>query len=651
MRLRSLVLPALLAAPLLLPVSPAMGCIRFKKPGGAIPPGLREPKDPPTPPPTTTPTAPPTTTPSEPSKGPPPTTTPRPVDPPKPPVTTPDLGGGRQKVAEDFSTWETWWVLNRIEFFPHRYVKQIVSSEGPTPRGATPLAPNVVREKLWPTLLKLKDDKEVFVREASLITIGRVASDESLKAEARTILLAALKDPNHLVARAAALGLFYVADQASVWPMIAVAQDGKNESDVRSFTALTLTALNRQLAGSLLVKLVSADKDADFESVAAALMGLGFIPGPESARFLKSVYEDKKFREEHRAIALESFGRRGDFEEGWEILTKALDDKEISVRRSAAIALGVLDYRAPAEREIAQILAPYDAMDGATVPADVQAKVDELKKQVEDQKRKWNDPVRKMTKKLVTALQNDGDHFVCCMAAISLGRIAAAFDEPFAVKMIENDLKKERNTVREYEILALAIAKAPSAYETCSNAITGKNRQPTTRGAGMIGLGILGDPRANELLRTSLDNEDHPMLRGFAALALGMLGDEKSFGPVLSLLKTTNSPETMAECALAVALFGQKKGSDLLLKRLQDTTNGDVAAYTVYAMGLMKDRSKLDALVDIAKNHGNFFVQSAAVAAIGYVSSAEDYPMRHLMARGFNYQLNLNLLESYFYKL
>ena len=48
----------------------------------------------------------------------------------------------------------------------------------------------------------------------------------------------------------------------------------------------------------------------------------------------------------------------------------------------------------------------------------------------------------------------------------------------------------------------------------------------------------------------------------------------------------------------------------------------------------------LDALVEIATKHDNFFVQSAAVAAIGYVSSAEDYPRRHLMARGFDYMLN-----------
>ena len=71
----------------------------------------------------------------------------------------------------------------------------------------------------------------------------------------------------------------------------------------------------------------------------------------------------------------------------------------------------------------------------------------------------------------------------------------------------------------------------------------------------------------------------------------------------------------------------------------------------MYSLGLMKDRTKLDQLVEIAEKHDSFFVQSAATAAIGYVSSAEDYPRRHLMARGFNYLLNLQLLENFFYKL
>jgi HEAT repeat protein len=654
MRIRSWLLPALLATPLVLPVDGALACLRFKKPGGSVPPGLREPNDPPpAPPPTTTP---PSTTPSDP--GVPPPGTPSTPGGGAPPPTT---GGGRapttsgpdqaKKKANDDSTWETWWVLNRIEFFPHRYVQQVVTSEGPTAKGAKPLPPEVVRAKLWAPLMALKDDKQTFVREAALITIGRVASDESLRAEAREALLKALKDPNHLVARAAALGLFYVADENAMLPMVEVAKDPKAETDVRAFVTLTLTALKSPLVGPVLMELVTPDKKADFEFVASAVMALGYLPGPDVARTLKDIYENKRYRDELRAEAVESFGRRGSFEDGAEILIKAIDDRETQTRRSAAIALGVLDYRTDAEREIVALLEPFDTTTGAPLPKDVQDKLAKFQAEVPVQREAHDKTVRDIVKKLGYALQNDTDAFTCGMAAISLGRIAAQTENPLATKLVAADLKKERNSVREYEILALAIAKAPDAYDVCVEAIEGKGRQPTTRGAGMIGLGILQNAKASEFLRKVLEEEGHPTLRGFAALALGMLGDERSQAPILTMLKTTKSPETMADGALGLALLGKKSGGDVLVKNLTATENGDVAAYTVYALGLMKDRTKLDALVDIAKNHNNFFVQSAAIAAIGYVSSAEDYPRRHLMARGFNYMLGLNLLENYFYKL
>ncbi len=654
MRLRSWILPALLASPLLFPVDRVIACMRFKKPAGAVKNGLREPSDPPPPPvdaPPTTPTDPSPTTPTG------PTTPSGPSGPVTPSAPTPTTGGDggdageRKKQGDDSSTWETWWLMNRIEFFPHRYVNAVTTSEGPVQKGAKPLAAQVVREKLWKPLLALKDNKEAFVREASLITIGRVASDESLKQEAREILLNAINDKNKLVARAAALGLFYVADESCVFPMVKLAENAKTPTDVRAFLAMTLTAMKSDMAGPFLIRLVSADKDADFELVASAIMALGYIPGPESARFLKETYANHKFRAELRAEAVESFGRRGSFEDGEAVLRDAIDDREVDIRRSAAIALGILDYRTPSQRQIEELKAPFDLSTGQSLPADVQAKVAELAKATPAEAEKMQKPIRDIVKKLVHALENDNDSFTCSMCAISLGRIASQVEEGFAIRRLLADLKKERNVVREYEILALAIAKAPEAYAVAVDAIEGRNRQATTQGAGMIALGILGDARGTPILKKLIEENEHPVLRGLAALGAGMLGDEKVQSPIMTMLKSTKSPDAMSLGALGLALLGKKQGSDMLIKRLSETSNGDVASYNVYSLGLMKDRSKLDSLIDTAQNHGNFFVQSAAVAAIGYVSSAEDYPRRHLMARGFNYMLNLNLLENYFYKL
>ena len=655
MRLRSWLLPALLVTPFFLPLDRATACIRFKKPGGSVPPGLREPSDPPPPPVPTTP--PPATTPPSATPGNTPPTTPPPTNTPPPPITaappqvTSEAAPDKKKAASDDGTWETWWELNRIEFFPHRYVESVVSTEGVQEKGPKALDAAVVRAKLWPSLLTLKDDKQPFVQEAALITIGRIASDASLKSEAREILLKAIHDKNKLVARAAALGLYYVADDTSIMPMHQLATDKKASPDVRAFLALSLTAANSPFAGALLPKLVDTSKQAEFELVAASLMALGFVPGTESAKFLRDTFKDTKARPEYRAEAVESFGRRANFEEGHELLLEGLADRETEVRRSSAIGIGVLNYRTQAEMDIAAILAPYEKKIGVDVTKDDNAKIDALKALIPAQRDQKATHVREVVKRLTRAMQDDNDTFVNSMCAISLGRIASQTDSPNAVRMLLADLKKERNTVREFEILALAIAKAPEAFDVCMDALTAKNRGATTKCAAMIAMGILGNPKANDPIRRQIEDEPNPYIRGYAAIALGILGDGKSQDVILSMLKTTKAPESMAYGALGLALLGKRQGSDVLSKMLSNTTDGFVQSHVVYALGLMKDRKQLDSLLDTALHDKNYFVQAASLAGIGYICSAEEYPRRHLMAKGFNYMMNLDLIGTYFYKL
>src|SRR5262245_6354273 len=279
LRLLSSLLPLFVAAPLAWFVSTAEPCLRFKKPGGSVPPKLREPSDPkPAPTEPTDPKPAPPADPNAPPKAPPATTPP--ASAPPPPATTPPPTTGdapkRGKQADDDTTWETWWELNRIEFFPRRWVAPVVTSENGKQLSTPPhLGADVVEQKLFPVLRKLTDDKQVFVQEASLITMGRVAATEAQREEARQILLKKLGHKNHLIARAAALGLAYVADDSSIKPIWDIVQDQKAPEDVRAFLALTLTTLKNDMAEGIL-KNFALDRKTNFELAAAAYMALGY---------------------------------------------------------------------------------------------------------------------------------------------------------------------------------------------------------------------------------------------------------------------------------------------------------------------------------------------------------------------------------------
>lgn len=661
MRMLSWLLAGAIALPVFVFGTQAETCITFKKPGGSVPPGMREPSDP-TPPPASEEPSDPGTPPPAPTDTTPPAgsgpITPKDVPQPTNKPTTPgNEGPQRGKQAADDTTWETWWELNRIEFFPRRWVAQVISTEGPQPAGPQHVSAEVVENKLLPVLRKLVDDKQVFVQEAALITMGRVAATEAQRAEAREVLLKKVKHKNHLIARAAALGLFYVADETSIRPMYMVAKDDKAPEDVRAFLALTLTCLKSSMAGELLKDLASAE-GTHFELSSAALMALGYngvADDPSVPEFLLAQSKNKSLRAELRAEALESFGRIGDFKLAHEALRKGLTEKDENPRRSCTIALGVLDYRTEAERQIALIRAPYEAVIGVPLTPDDEAKIKGFESLIPAQRQEMAKDVREVVRALGEALSKDSDAFVNRMAAISLGRIAAQTGSLEAIKHLEAAFKKDQIGMREYALLSLAIAKAPSAYDAAVESLNGKNKPPTTRGAACVAFGLLGDPRADALLKSVIETDPHPYIRGYGAIGAGMVGTPSLAAPIQQMLRTTRSPISRAYGALGLALLGTAKGADDIVAILKSDEVRDafVASHMVYALGLTKDRraSTFDTLIAKAQDDSDMYVQAATVAAIGYLSTGEFYPRRHLMARGFNYLMNFEVLTTYFYKL
>ncbi|MGE0191946.1 MAG: HEAT repeat domain-containing protein [Planctomycetota bacterium] len=663
---------SLLAA--LMMVSPAESCIRFKRPGGSVDTGQRDPADaPPAETPADEPPPDGDTTGGDEGPSTPPPTTPPPTTPPQTGSTGgTTLGGGpeRKGAAVDNGTWEVWWELNRVEFFPRRWVKREITPDetGLTRNGPQPLHPNRVAE-MWPMLKKMAEHKHVFVAESALITMGRIAANETQRADARRLLEGKLRHRKREVARAAALGLFYVADETSVLPIYEVASDKKADEEVRAFLALTLTNLKHPMATGLLQELADV-RDGYYELVSAALMGLGYNGADTKdaaiPTFLEEIaFKTKNVRPEYRALAVESFGRIGDLNVGEAPLRKGLADRDVHVRRSAAIALGVLDYRTAAEREIAAIRAPYEEYVGIPISPDDEAKIKALEAQIDEQRIAMAGTVKDIIKDLGEALRKDNDVFVRRMCAISLGRINAQNPQNLALRFLRGELQRDRIGMREYCILGMAIGGADDAYE---NAIRmSDERNPSTRGAACIALGLIGNkdravPASEEIqkgcderLRQLVRTDAHPVIKGYAALACGLVGRGESGKEILKMVRDTSSPTPRSYGALGLALLGTQEGADDIRSfiRSEEMRNGFVASHMVYALGLTKDRrpETYARLVDVTEKGDDQYVQAATLAAIGYLSSGEFYPRRHLMARGYNFMLNLEYIDTYFYKL
>jgi len=583
----------------------------------------------------------------------------------------PSLPGsaGHKRRSADHTTWETWWELNRAEFLPKRYTGAVVSPEdgGLVRKGPQHLNPDIIQSKVWPVLVKAARQRHDFVREAALIALGRVAANEAQRTQARAILLEALEDRNHLVARAAALSLFYVADESTFLPMYRIAFDETTEEDVRAFLALTMMNLEHPMAAGLLKQLADTKRGRDVLA-GPALMGLGYHTIEEDRSIPQFLYDvafrRKDVRAAYRALAVESFGRIGDVELGLEPLLKGLQDRSADVRRSAAAALGVLAYRTPSERRIAGIRAPYEAFVDLPMTAEDEARVQALESLIPAERRVMGKPVKRIVKKLADAMRRDADAFTRRMAAISLGRLREQHPTPLVDRYLRDQVERGHAGMREYAILAMGISGTAETHELAGNLLSERN--PSTRGAACIALGLLGNPDRDEpcsealrracgkALRPIILGDPHPHVRGYASIAAGMLGNPSAADPILKMVAATKTPVARGYGLLGLALLDSPAGAELLAEILEDRRQMQipvVATHAIYALGFTKDRLRLDALLRAARDSRDPYAQASALIAIAYVCVDERFPLRHTMIRGHNHALGMEHLLIYFRKL
>ncbi len=155
-------------------------------------------------------------------------------------------------------------------------------------------------------------------------------------------LIAALKDAEWRVRKAAAEALGAIGDARAVEPLIAALKD--EEWDVRAAAAKALGAIGDARA---VEPLIAALKDAEWRVRLAAAEALGKIKDPRAVEPLIAALKERRLR----WSAAESLGKIGD-PRAVEPLIAALKDEVSNVREAAAQALDHLGWE-PAQDEIA----------------------------------------------------------------------------------------------------------------------------------------------------------------------------------------------------------------------------------------------------------------------------------------------------------
>jgi HEAT repeat protein len=661
---------ALLSAGLLADVALAHGGV-YRGPGGAVPPGQREPTDPmpPAPPP---PGDAPTTPPSTPPALPGPTTGPStPTPPGTPPAYEPPTSGGagrrpgRTSIGMD--SWMFWYEVNKARLQNvKRSIYTLIGSEHPfavltgasgSRTGATQATRAEVERELVPALLWAVDPENARhqdTQSAAYIALAKVSTDLAHVERIRAGL-----DSKHQITRescALALGLLRrerPSDQLAPGDLdkiraflFEVLDDEARNVRTRGFAAFALGLLAGQptrtadgeiarTTEKLFERLVRKHRHPDLPI--ALLTAIRMQPRDAVTDEQRAVLRECTRRQRLGSdtvpnyvaqFAASALGRVGDSAKDILFLQRIYNARRsgANLQRSAAIALGELGRHAGAEArcDVARTLiegikrrkvSDRSARSFAVISlaylvmADVKAgRTDVLAAaRVDD---------------YLTDLAERGPHGLRAYGALALGLVCRAIGDDTVI-----------DVYGEFQADARRVLRAGLASKT---------GDPRERAAFAIGLGLATDEASAKDLVALVDDEKlDQQLRGYAAIALGHLGmaSQEVLDPIRRALKSRTSVDLRRATATALGMLRDRKAVPLLLQELALARSQSAKGQVVLALAQIGDDRAVRPLVERLRDmHERNLTRALACAGLGVVGDLEWLPSLSHLYEDINYR-------------
>jgi HEAT repeat protein len=555
----------------LLPGQAGAICPSKKKgPGGAVPPGMRQPFDPPPEAPADEPVDPPpndTVDPAPAGKGP---TTPGGLPAPKAP-TTPDLGGGpsgrerpqRGLDALDDDSWELWWALNKSDVLPR------VKRQADSPDGAYARTLPAELRPAFDAILAAMQDSEPTVREAAVGALAGFVTDYR-RADAIAELRRMAQGADHWHRDLCHLGLGLRGDVESAESMRKVLRSKHEEPVSRAFAALGLINLG---TAEGMAEVEKAAEDLEEADVAGCvLIGLGQTKDP---KHLPRLMEAAKRRggsavrlRRVRADAITALGKHGD-PSSIEFLGSLLDDKEKVIARAAALALGGF---------------------------------------------KDSEPAAQLLRKQGLASE---DPFVRGFAAISLGRIGNLSSVPALAGRVQVE---EEVGVRPFLMLGAGLTRDAGALVLLDEALQESPRSGRFSAAA-VSAGLLSAPdEGRARLRAALSDVRKPSAPACGALGLGLLADKASV-PHLRKAFWFDSTRVRPSFDDALSMLGAEDQATWLVGEYKAARRSSARQAIAGALAKCGGPSEGPALVEFYKAapHGDAAVRISLLTAMAII--------------------------------
>lgn len=445
------------------------------------------------------------------------------------------------------SSWIDWWQWHRDTF-------ERPQTSAPA-ANATTAAVSAEQRAAETLLVELTRAPEPQVRAAAVQALGRTG--------AAVDLARFLDDGAREVRLAALLGLGSSGNVANAYQLLSRIEGtlrGETLAVALAAAALLDGAAKRTFASEVARNVLSPDPSVR----TAAALAAARQPDEQRHEVARTLL--RAADRQARAAAAELLGDGAGAEEV-ATLTAMASDRDVAVRRAAALALG------RSRHELA-------------LPA------------------------------LQTAFELEHEVDTQAIQLLAIGAHGGDAAAPFLTGIMANGSK----TLRAHAALALALWGRGRDAKAAAAAIADAHRAERNRdqqGAYLLALGLLRHGPARDLFVERLQTSQNSSTRGAAAIALGLLGDRAALPALVDAAKSDSCPWARAQAVRAAAQLGVA-AFDLLVATLRDDKDATVRGTAAIALGGLRDERAAEQLMRIAANESEpAAVRAAAATGLG----------------------------------
>ena len=419
--------------------------------------------------------------------------------------------------------------------------------------------------------------------------------------------------------------------------------------------------IDEQIAATLALGLIGSDPAADAlqESMkrtpavrdlqAATLHALGFVDSVKARVFLKHYFYRSSIDPNLRAIALGSLGKQG-VDGAVEILSESLSHKEVMVRRSAALALGSIDFKGTWASDLAEHRRELrGAVSASTGRRLVEEQIANFLVAAEVSAYRTRDRLfadrRMASDALVRVGLKDSDETVRNFSAIALGQVGDSMSLSVLRKAFVDSSSR---SFQAHAALALGIADATLGGPDLLTALEHRTLDQVTRAAVILAAGLKEHEAATRRIAREFKTRADASTSGAAAVALGLLGYRDEIPRLRRSVLSTSRPELKPDYGVALSLLGDAKSVRGLGKLVRSRRSSSARIQSVRALSAMRDATSLKLLVKATLSNGvGDMVLAVSVRALGTLAERGTLPVTSEFYRHLNHTLSVGHLSFF----